>query len=242
MVEKRAFPLTARSICGLTIILFGVLLTLDNLGLIYFDDFWQLWPVVLLMVGLSKLSSGEWARGILWLLLGAAFLLPVIFEEIEIEDLWHYWPLFLIAIGVSMVARSFQRPAGGDSAPRQRQPRASERPAPDSESSGEVQAFAFLSTVQRSVSTVFRRGDLTAVLGACNLDLTAAELPPEGAVLEIFAFWGGVELRIPDHWTVDPQLAVLMGAIEDKTHQRAATGGRLTIKGVALMGGFEIRN
>ena len=61
-------------------------------------------------------------------------------------------------------------------------------------------------------------------------------------MVEVFAFWGGIELRIPDHWAVDPQLAVVMGSCEDKTRKPATGSDRLVIQGFALMGGLEVRN
>ncbi len=241
MTEQRASPLGARSILGLAIIAFGVVLTLDNLGYARVDNFWQFWPVILLLVGASMLMQRQWGGAFFFFLLGTAFLLPLVIDDFEIGDLWRYWPLALIALGVSMVLRSFSRSGEREAAAaRERERRESDS---EDEASGDVQAYGILSTARRNVTGVFRHGDLTGILGACEIDLTGAELPPEGAVVEILAFWGGVVLRIPDHWVVDPQLAVLMGAIEDNTKQLpAADGGRLTIKGLALMGGFEIRN
>lgn len=228
--------LSARSIFGLAVVALGVLLTLSNLGLIDGDDFWEYWPAVFLLIGAGRLSSGDLGKGLFWLALGTAFLLPVVFEELEWEDLFDYWPVFLVALGLHMVVRSFfPRPA--------RRPRRAQRPASREADAPDLDATALLSSLRRSVTaTDFRRGSLTAVMGGCDVDLTAAGLAPEGAEIEIFAFWGGVTLRIPDDWEVDSRLAVFMGALEDRTEPRATAGGRLTISGVALMGGLEIRH
>ena len=241
MTEQRATSLGARSILGLAIIALGVLMTLDNLGYVRVDNFWQFWPVILLLVGVSKLVRRQWGSAFVFFALGTAFLLPLVLDDFEISDLWRYWPLALIAVGVSMVLRSFSRSGAREALPaRERERRES---GAGEQGSGEVRAFSLLTAVKRNFTGIFRHGDLTAILGGCSVDLTQAELPPEGAVVEIFALWGGVELRIPTHWVVDPQLAVLIGAIEDNTEQVPdAGGGRLTIKGLALMGGFEIRN
>ena len=238
MAEKRS-TLPARSILGFAIVVLGVLLTLDNLGWVEFDDFWQYWPVLLLLVGLSKATSGEPGKGFFWLAIGTLLLLPSLFEAFDWERLWEFWPLALIAAGLHMVVRSFAPRRNRQASIATHDTGFEGRDAP----SVEVEAFAFLSTVRRRVEEVdFSHGELTAVLGACELDLSRAELPPEGAVVEVFAFWGGVEIRVPEHWALDPQVAVFMGGIEDKTRQQAAPRGRLVIKGFALMGGLEIRN
>ena len=237
MAGKKTY-LPPSSILGLAIVALGVLLTLDNLGLIELDNLWAYWPVLLLLVGAARLSAGEVGKALFWLALGTLFLLPNVLEAFEWEMLWDYWPLALIAVGVRVAAGSFA------SRRHQQAARSATETASDpDEDATETADFAFFSTVRRRIdSKEFRHGELTAILGGCELDLSRAELAPGGAVIEAFAFWGGVQLRIPDHWTVDPQVAVLMGGVEDKTRQRAEPGGRLVIKGFALMGGLEISN
>ncbi|MEM7352355.1 MAG: DUF5668 domain-containing protein [Acidobacteriota bacterium] len=238
MAEQRTY-LSTRSIVGLAIVAFGVLLTLDNLGLVEVDNYWRFWPVLFLLAGLSRLGAGEIGKGVFWLILGTVFLLPNVID-FDWDTVWDllrdYWPLVLIAFGLRMVVGSFTGRG------RQREPSPIEVSDGSAASSAEIDAFAFLSSVTRRVEAQdFRHADLTAVLGGCELDLTRAEVAPEGATVEIFAFWGGVELRIPEHWAVEPQVAVMMGGVEDKTRQTAAQG-RLVIKGFTLMGGLEIRN
>ncbi len=235
----------ARIVFGLTVVTVGVLLTLDNLQLFDFHDLWQLWPVALMLVGIAKLSSGQMGRGVFWLAIGTVFLLPVVFEELSWHDLWNWWPLCFVALGLHMVARSIFPNAGRRRRMRQWQDAVREATAEASEpeaSEPDLRASAFLTGTQRRVSGVLRRGDLTAVMGGCDVDLTGAETAPGGAEIEIFAFWGGVTLRVPDDWEVDPQVTVLMGVLEDSTHQRRTTGGKLTVRGMALMGGLELRN
>ena len=238
MPEKTSSPLTSRSIFGLIIVTIGVLLTLDNLGLVEIGDLWQYWPAILVLIGVAKLSAGTTAGrggGLFWLAAGLLLLVPVVFEEVEWEDIWRFWPVVLIVLGISMVARSFsdRRPLV---------PVAVVVVAPPP-AAGEVRAIACLSTVRRTIEEPeFRGGDLTAVLGSCQIDLTRAGLAAEGAVIEIFAFWGGIELRIPEDWALDLQASVLMGGIEDKTQSQDSSAPRLVVKGLALMGGLEVRN
>ncbi len=98
------------------------------------------------------------------------------------------------------------------------EPSPSDEPAP----SPTVSLFSFLSSAKKTVDGPgFRRGEATALLGGCELDLRGAELDPDGAVIEVLAFWGGITLRVPPGWPVELEANVLMGASEDNTRRTA---------------------
>jgi hypothetical protein len=103
--------------------------------------------------------------------------------------------------------------------------------------------FALMGGVKRQVIGVpFRGATMTAVMGGVELDLRQATLPDD-AVIELFAFWGGIEIVVPRDWIVVNQGFALMGGVEDKTGNLPRPGGpRLYIRGMALMGGVEIKN
>jgi hypothetical protein len=106
-----------------------------------------------------------------------------------------------------------------------------------------ISMFALMGSVTRRVVGVpFTGATLTAVMGGVELDLHQAALPDD-AVIELFAFWGGIEIFVPRDWVVVNQGFTLMGAVEDKTGNVPRPGGpRLIIRGMALMGGVEIKN
>jgi hypothetical protein len=54
--------------------------------------------------------------------------------------------------------------------------------------------------------------------------------------------WGGIELKVPETWTVINKVTPFMGGVDDKTHQPATSEHRLTIRGLVVMGGIEIKN
>lgn len=216
-----------RLIIGLIVIAVGVLFTLDRLGLADASEIERYWPAILILFGVAKLFSEAPVSGIFWILVGALLLVPVFSEEIEIEDLW---PFLLILIGLHLVWRSF---FGG---PRK-------RPRPE-ESPETVQAFGFLSTIKRSNSSqTFRGGDLTAIMGGCELDLRKARIAEGGAVLDALAFWGGIAIQVPESFCISLRVLPLMGAAEDKTRApRGETDQQLIIRGFVLMGGIEVKN
>ena len=79
-------------------------------------------------------------------------------------------------------------------------------------------------------------------MGGVNFDLREADIAGERAVIHVFAMMGGLEIRIPEEWTVEVGVTSLMGGVEDKTRGTAVSTKRLVLKGTVIMGGIEIRN
>jgi predicted membrane protein len=95
----------------------------------------------------------------------------------------------------------------------------------------------------RAVAPGFRGADLGAFMGAVILDLTQAKIEADEAVVDTFALWGGIEIRVPSDWSVESRVTPLMGAYEDKTRPTATESGkRLVVRGFVVMGGVEIKN
>ena len=88
----------------------------------------------------------------------------------------------------------------------------------------------------------FRGGDMTAVMGGCEVDLRQASMRVPASI-DVFVMWGGVEIRVPEDWTVELRGVPILAGFVDKTRPPAvATEKRLIVRGVALMGGVEIKN
>jgi hypothetical protein len=59
----------------------------------------------------------------------------------------------------------------------------------------------------------------------------------------VFAMWGGIEIRVPDDWTVVSRVTPVLGGFDDKTRPSPGAGAhRLVIRGFAIMGGIEVKN
>jgi predicted membrane protein len=222
--------LSPRLVMGLFLILAGTLLVLDRLGILSADPLWDFWPVILIVIGLLKLvgpASGNRGGGVVLLGVGSWFLLRN-FTSLELR-FWDIFPFVVVLIGVSLVVGALGRP---------RAPRSG---APDGGST--VEATAVLGAVARANNSLgFRGGYATAIAGACELDLRQATIAGE-AVIEVFAMWGGIEILVPETWTVDLRGTALLGSFEDLT--RPLAGGstqRLVVRGLTLMGGVEVKN
>jgi len=81
-------------------------------------------------------------------------------------------------------------------------------------------------------------------MGGVTLDLTQARIAGEEAVIDVFAWWGGIEIRVPPEWTVVSKVVPVMAGYEDKTRPTTrsptAPPSRLLIRGV--MGGVEVKS
>ena len=80
-------------------------------------------------------------------------------------------------------------------------------------------------------------------MGRCEIDLrTASIMTPFQPVLEVFAMWGGVEIKVPTDWTIVSQVDPIMGGYEDDTLPPREASKRLVIRGLVIMGGIEVTN
>lgn len=241
MEHNRNRRLTPQLILGLLVIFLGVVFTLNNIGVIDSEDYIRYWPVLLVVYGLVNLferqsSSGRMWAGF-WVVVGTIWTLNNL--DITHVHFWSYWPLILVVIGFGMMRGSVVR--------HQRVRRFSGAIASESIGTDEdsvINGVAILGGYKRSNNSQdFRGGELTAIMGGAELDLRDASIKEGEAVLDIFAFWGGAKIRIPEDWTVSLQGIPILGGFEDKTRPpRSGTGKRLVIKGYAIMGGAEIAN
>ena len=109
MDQDRSFVLTPRTVMGMAIVLLGLVLMLDRIGLVEARYVLRFWPVPLMLIGglmVAQAQDGrERTRGYIfagigtWLFLNSEGLLTV-----RIWDL--VWPLILVLIGLSLIFRT----------------------------------------------------------------------------------------------------------------------------------------
>jgi len=230
-MPKSTIRVTPQIILGLLIVAFGVILTLDNLDYVEADDILRYWPLLLVAFGLARVlnsdcTSSRVSGGImviigLWLTADDLWGLPI--------DIALWWPMFIVAVGALIVFRAMR--GGG-----QRGPEA--QTVSDSQFS-EVAVWA--GKVRRVSSPVFKRADLTAIMGGVEVDLRAASTGGQEAVIDVFAWWGGIEITVPPDWSVSNQVVVFMGGADDKSSGTQDSRNRLVLRGFVVMGGVEVK-
>jgi hypothetical protein len=220
---------TPQLLLGLLVIAVGVLFTLDNLGLADARAYLRYWPAGIIAIGALKLwqsRTGGGVMGALVILAAGGWMLAQQLGLID-ADLFDLWPLLLVFFGGSMVWRGMRGPRRRDGL----------------DSNATISGLAVLAGIQRgNNSRTFRGGDLTAVMGGCEIDLRQAAIDGE-AVIDVFAMWGGIEIRVPEDWTVVGRVVPVLGGFDDKTRPPQGAGAhRLVLRGFAIMGGIEVKN
>ncbi len=231
MSERQGPRVTGRLIFGAILVTLGLLWTLENLGIVEADVILRWWPALLLGYGFTRLTGLDGTRrvasGALFMLIGGWMLA----RELGIVhvSIFKLWPLFMICIGVSLVWRSMRGPgASAEGADRHAYPR----------------PFAIMGHTARNIESQELTGlEATAVMGGVEADLRGARARGPEVVAEVFAWWGGIELVVPEDWRVVCEVTPVMGGVEDNT--RVAEGGAVTtlvVRGLVVLGGIEINN
>ncbi|MSQ07168.1 MAG: hypothetical protein EXR54_06110 [Dehalococcoidia bacterium] len=224
-----------RAFVGLLLVALGVMFLLDNTRILGPEQrVWgTYWPVLLIAGGLwGLLASGFRGRltPLVLLAVGVVFLLSNL-------RLWSFsvgqlWPVILVVVGLTFLLR---RRAGAS------------RPAT---ANGAGKACYILGGgEERVTSQDYSSGEVTAICGGLKLDLRDAALHRSGdgqgkATLDVTIICGGLELLVPADWKVNLQTTTLLGGVENKQGDPAASTsrGELTITGTVLMGGIEVKD
>jgi hypothetical protein len=213
---------------GLVFIAVGLLLTFDQAGIVNLDGFGRFWPLLLIGIGIVKvrqpLEDGQRAVGIALLLVGGFFQL------LGILSWGRAWPLLLVGAGGLLLWQAIEKPRD---------------PAPAPSTSPFVSELVFLGGCKRSLRVAdFRGGYVTVVMGGIELDLRQCRMASSPVVLDVVAFWGGIDLKVPPEWSVEGKVVPIMGGFEQKGSLAAETetgeGPRLVVRGYAVMGGVVI--
>jgi predicted membrane protein len=228
--------ISARLVVGVIIVLIGAILLADNLG--WFDARYvlrSLWPLALVAVGVTMVRSPDHRRSRSWgwvLITVGIWLFLDRIGWLHVS-LWHLLlPGLLLFVGGSLVWRALNGPPKTE-------------PIAGTEDHVEfVRSFALMSGCElRPVSRPFRGADLTAVMGGIKLDLADARMEGDSATVEVFAFWGGIEIHVPPDWTVTSKVTTLLGGFVDKRRPTSVVPTKtLVVRGMVVMGGIEVKN
>lgn len=215
-----------RIITGITIILAGVMILLSNINVLNFGPvFADWWPLLLIGAGLLMLINDS--KNYIWSLfvsgLGVLFLVNTLdIARVSVGDI--FFPAVLVAIGLSILRQST-----GSTIRRV------------SEKNDEDITAILGGSSHKNMSSDYRGGKVTAVMGGSEIDLSKATIKKD-ALLDVFVFMGGVELRVPENVIVKSRAVMVMGGIEDKTspvHSKDAP--ILYLDGVLIMAGIEVK-
>ncbi|MGL4972663.1 MAG: LiaF transmembrane domain-containing protein [Culicoidibacterales bacterium] len=226
--------IVSRILLGLGVIAFGILMLLDNLGYV---AFWQVfnnyWPVILVFIGITYLFRKLWLSAFFFSIIGV-ILIALNLDVID-GSLWTY----IIPIGVIVIGLALLLPATAR--------RSRENNDNYYQDQRETMNLAAIlgGSIKKVTAQQFKAGDVLAVFGGATLDLRSAQLAETGARLEITSVFGGIDLLVPEHWTIDVRVSAIFGGVDDR-RQTIKVGEKtapvLVVHGVCFFGGLDIKS
>lgn len=224
-----------RVVIGAFILIIGLLALIDKLNIFESLHFFQFWPTVFIAVGILKILHSK-ARSSIFIGGGLIFvgvILTLKHLGLLNINLWDWWPAILIAVGAYIMFKDRRQDAGS----------LAFGSGGQASTDNSCLDISVVMGGNKTVSNAqdFKGGDITAVMGGVELDLRGASIQAD-AVLNLWATWGGIVIKVPEDWSVINRGTALMGAIEDKTVSPTGASKRLIITGTAIMGGVEIKN
>jgi predicted membrane protein len=224
-----------RLVFGILVIVVGLLFTLDNFGLVSARFLLRLWPLALVAVGLTKVFQrrGFWNGFWGWVLALAGTLLLLDKLDILRFPVWKLAPLVLVALGIRLVQK-----AGGRTFPDR---------TIESRTAATLDETAIFGGWDRSITTnEFLGGEINALFGGFELDLTNCRIPDDQASVTVFIAFGGGDIRVPRDWAVDVKAFAIFGGTDDRSAHPPLDGDvppkRLVIDGFVVFGGLDIKN
>jgi predicted membrane protein len=214
-----------QTVLGLLIIAAGVavLLSNNNVGATRaIIEAW--WPSALLITGAYMLWVN--VRSYVWPLIVMGTGLVLLLKTLNIADVnisGLIFPVILLGVGVSVIVSA----------------RGSKKHIVQTNSNDNVAAIIGGSS-SKNTSNDYLGGTIMALMGGVELDLSKATIKKE-AVITATVVMGGLELRVADNVKIINRTQSLLGGVEDKTSPTGKTGPSLTIEGLVLMGGIEVK-
>ena len=209
---------------GVLIVAVGTVLLLDNAGVLDAGNvFATWWPAVVILAGILTFAANpsHWPVALIITAVGTAFLL----SRLDIVDLGNIIiPAAIILVGLLII---FGRGLGSRT-----------------EAGDRVNSFnVFSGSEIASHSKEFQGGSISAVFGGAEVDLRDA-VPAPDAKLDVFAAFGGVEVKVPQGWHIAVRGLPLFGGIENVTAKESvpADAPTLAVNATVLFGGLEIKH
>ena len=148
---------------GVVLVILGAFFLLRNLDMIpYFIPYYFFgWEMILILIGGAMVATGR-REGFVMLIIGGFFLLPEIFEFLNLPRfrMRDWWPLVLIIIGISIMLRrrgSISRRSG----------------EMDDDFLDDISIFG--GSEKSFTSQNFKGGKVTAIFGGSQIDFSSAK-------------------------------------------------------------------
>ena len=232
-------------IMGLILIAVGVLILLRNLGAIEPELYRVLfsWQMLLIVLG------GIWAiylrhlvSGILLAGVGAFFMIPLLTPA---GSGWTatYWPFIFILLGIVVLIHLFRPSRGGKI---HRHGNDCWRNTVAESKDGFIEVNNSFGAVRHIIlDPVFRGARIRTTCSGTILDLKRTTLTEGETYIDVDMTLSGLELHVPEDWTVVvEQLSIMLAGVDEKRYYTAAVDSsrKLILRGNITLSGIEIDN
>ena len=216
---------------GVVLVLLGVLVGTNSLGItnidIFFDGWWTLFIIVPSIISLFESGSNK-TSSIIFLVIGILLLLAAK-GVFEFEILWEILlPAIVILIGLSLIF--------GHKVDFNVKEKTKCLNSDDTES-------IFAAFGEQNVSKSgekFEKANLNAIFGAVKLDLREAKLEKE-TIIGAWAIFGGIEILAPEDCIVKVKATPVFGGVSNERKNNEDAKKTIYIEAYAIFGGLDIK-
>lgn len=223
---------------GLMLISFGLLFFLKKTGLISGLQFSNIWPYILILIGLVLAVKNRfvgWGPYIL-MFIGIFHAIPAFSFELAGRTVHSgalALPFLLVLLGCMVIFRPCTKKYG-------------RKAVPVSHTDSLMQMdVVFGGRKEVITSKDFRGGHISATFGGAEINLMQAESADGNIVLDLRITFGGCDLLLPSHWEIRNEIVPVLGAVEDNRVIRTEEKDRKTIvilRGSCVFGGIDIKS
>lgn len=218
---------------GAILIILGGLFLLNSLDIFdfRFTRIFISWPFFFFVIGLYILVQTEKkVFGAILTGLGGLFLIPRIIPGVYIS--WSVvFPILLIAVGLYIILH-------------RRKNTEFLRGEIKEDTVDDISIFGGGDKIVTSKN--FKGGNITAIFGGSEINMTQCQLAEGVNSIDVFALFGGTTIIVPKHWNVVVSVSSVLGGFSNKGIKDPTieidTSRSLVIKGLVIFGGGEVKN
>ncbi len=228
-------------ICGLVIIIFGLLFGLREADIlsfdIFFDGWWTLFIIIPCTVGLITDKRNKTPH-LIGIIIGVILLVRNYVDLSEYKG--YIFPACVVLVGIIIIFNSFSSKKESITAGSNADGFTVENFVP-SDSADKNEYYAVFSGKDLRPQGVFTGGRFTATFGGLKLDLRNADIA-DNCVIDVSATFGGVDIIMPYDVRVVVKSNSIFGGTGDKTNKNVPADAKTVyINAVNLFGGTDIK-
>ncbi|MGD8305873.1 MAG: LiaF-related protein [Ignavibacteria bacterium] len=235
-MENQVNRTDKRAIFGGILIILGALLLLGSMDFFDFSISRIIfsWPFIFAVIGLIiLLNTNKKLFGGILTGVGVFFLIERIFPNVHYSS-GIIFPVILIAIGILIIFNHKKKVSSF----------AEKNGFFKKDIIDDISIFGGGNKIISSDN--FRGGNITAIFGGSEINLTGCKLAAGDQVIDTLMIFGGTTIIVPKDWNVIVNVTSILGGFSDKSIKDPNIlpdqSRTLYVKGLALFGGGELKN